>query len=91
MIYDQDEEEFELLLNDIINAYDVCPKRTKKLLLANLFERVSTLKIMLEETGVDLNEEKIHFTLTRKFDRIRLFRIEEARKFLGELMKKELP
>ncbi len=91
MSYDPYDEEFESLLSDIINAFDTLPKRAKKILLMNLFERISTLKILLKDKGGDLSEEKMYFTLTNKFDKISFSRVEEARRFLGELMKRELP
>lgn len=90
MSYDPSQEEFELLISDILNAFEACPKRAKKLLLINLFDRISTLKVMVQQGSGDLIEEKMHFTLTTDFDKILFLRIEEARRFLGELMKREL-
>lgn len=91
MSYDPYNQEFETLMSDILKAFDSCPMRAKKLLLSNLLEKVSTLITMLEEKGGKVSEEEIYFTLTTRFDKIELLRLEEARKFLVEIMKKELP
>lgn len=91
MSYDPYDEEFETLINDILKAFESCPARAKKNLLASLFERIATLKVMYEEKGEKVTEENVYFTLTTKFDNIESLRSDEARRFLGELMKRELP
>jgi hypothetical protein len=91
MSYDPYNEEIENLISDILNAFDSLPKRTRKLLFASLFDRISSLKMMLEEKGKPVSDEDLHLELTANFDKIQCFSVSEARRFLGELMKRELP
>lgn len=91
MSYDPSDEEFEILLNDIVKAFDLLPLRTKKLLFVNLFDKISSLKVMLEEDEKKVSDEDLYLALTSKFDRIQILRVAEAMKFLSELMKREIP
>lgn len=91
MSYDPYDGEFETVISDILNAFECCPIRAKKTLLTSLFERIATFKTMYEEKGEKVTEENFYFILTTKFDNIEALRTEEARRFLGELMKRELP
>lgn len=91
MSYDPSDEEFEVLLNDIVKAFDTLPSRTKKLIFVSLFDKISSLKVVLEEDEKKVSDEDLYLALTSRFDRIQVLRLAEATKFLGELMKRELP
>lgn len=91
MSYDPFDEETETILNDIVNAFNKCPKRTQKMIFAEIFDRLSSLKILLQENNVMGGEDLLLNVLQEKYDKVEKERLVEAKILLYKLMSLELP
>ncbi len=91
MSYDPFDKTIGTLLDDILNGFNNCPKRTQKMLLIQLFDKISSLEILLDENRIKGDSEEIKRIIEDRFDVVEEKRLKEIREFLYSVMSKELP
>lgn len=91
MSYDPFDEEIGTLLDDILNGFNSAPRRTQKMLLIQLFDTISSLRILLDDNNLKGDSEEIKRIIEDRFDVVEEKRSKEIREFLYSVMSKELP
>jgi hypothetical protein len=90
MSYDPSDEKIEGLMNDIVNAFDGCPPRLKKRLLAGLIDEISMRNVLLEENGVKISDHDFIRYREEHWGKVEEMRFQQAGKLLYSLMSEEL-